>query len=152
MWRILSSQVWILDYGLYFNSMHDNWVWEDLRFALTMEKNVAQLTPIITFVNDIYKWAKVKGLCDQDFSTIIEVYLLDLKGLNHWKKLCAIILIASHGCINVLAMGHRHFNTRNPDFFDWEFWSIKPPIWFFCPRVQLDQNAILDKLIWTWPF
>jgi hypothetical protein len=48
-----------------------------------MEKNVAQLTPIITFVNDIYKWAKVKGLCDQDFSTIIEVYLLDLKGLNH---------------------------------------------------------------------
>jgi hypothetical protein len=35
--------------------------------------------------------------------------------------------------------------TRNLDFFYEEFWSKKPPIWFFCPHVQLDQNAILDK-------
>jgi hypothetical protein len=48
-----------------------------------MAENVAQLTHVIAFVNDIYKWAKAKGLGDQDFSIIIEVYLLDLKGLNH---------------------------------------------------------------------
>jgi hypothetical protein len=46
-------------------------------------RKFAQLTPIIAFVNDIFKWAKVKGLGDQDFSIIIEVYLLDPKGLNH---------------------------------------------------------------------
>ncbi len=86
-----------------------------------MAENVAQLTLIITFVNDIYKWAKVKGLSDQDFSTIIEVYLLDPKGLNHSQKNCATILIAPHGCINVITMGHGHFTTKNLDFFDHEF-------------------------------
>jgi hypothetical protein len=30
--------------------------------------------------------------------------------------------------------------------------SIKKTPWFFCPLVQLDQNAILDKLFWTKPF
>jgi hypothetical protein len=48
-----------------------------------MAKKIAQLTPIITFLNDIFKWAKVKGHGDQDFSIIIEFYLLDPKGLNH---------------------------------------------------------------------
>jgi hypothetical protein len=48
-----------------------------------MAENVTQLTPIIAFVNDIYKWVKAKGLGDQNFLTIIEVYLLDPKGLNH---------------------------------------------------------------------
>ncbi len=38
--------------------------------------------------------------------------------------------------------------TRNHDFFDREFWSKKPPIWFFCPHVQFDQSAILEKSIW----
>jgi hypothetical protein len=33
---------------------------------------------------------------------------LDPKGLNHWQKLCATILVASDGCINALAMGHGH--------------------------------------------
>jgi len=117
-----------------------------------MAKHVAQLTPIIIFVNDIYKWVKAKGLGDQDFLTIIEVYLLDPKGLNHGKKLCATIFVTSHACINMLAMGHGHFTTRNLDFFDQEVWSKKPPIWFFCPHIQLDQNAILDKLIWIRSF
>jgi len=49
-----------------------------------------------------------KGLGGQDFSTIIEAYLLDPKGLNHRQKLCATIFIASHGCINAIAMGHGH--------------------------------------------
>jgi hypothetical protein len=39
--------------------------------------------------------------------------------------------------------------TRNPNFFDQEFWSKNPPIWYFCPHVQLDKSAILDKSIWT---
>jgi len=62
------------------------------------------------------------------------------------------MLIIFHGYINVVAMGHQHFITRNPNFFDKKFWSKKPPIWFFCPHVQLDQSAILDKLIWIWSF
>jgi len=28
----------------------------------------------------------------------------------------------------------------------------KPPTWFFCPHVQFDQSAILEKSIWTQPF
>lgn len=43
MWNILSSQVWTLDCGLYFNSMHDNWVWKDLQLALIMQKMLHNL-------------------------------------------------------------------------------------------------------------
>jgi hypothetical protein len=25
---------------------------------------------------------------------------LDPKGLNHWQKLCATLLVASHGCLH----------------------------------------------------
>lgn len=93
---VLSS----LDYGLYSDSMHDNWVWQDLRLALAMAEDVAQPTPVAASVNDIYKRAKAEGLGDQDFSAIIEAYLLDPKGLNHWQKLCATLLVASRGCLH----------------------------------------------------
>jgi glyoxylate/succinic semialdehyde reductase len=63
--------------------MHGNWAGQDLRLALAMAEDVAQPTPVAASVNDIYKRAKAEGLGDQDFSAIIEAYLLDLKGLNH---------------------------------------------------------------------
>jgi len=44
---------------------------------------------------------------------------------------------------------HVRFTTKDHSFFDLEFWSKKPPIWFFFRHVQLDQSAILDKSIWT---
>jgi hypothetical protein len=47
------------------------------------------------------------------------------------------MLIIFHGYINVVAMGHQHFITRNPNFFDKKFWSKKPPIWFFAPMSNL---------------
>jgi glyoxylate/succinic semialdehyde reductase len=56
---------------------------KDLRLALAMAEDVAQPTPVAASVNDIYKRAKAEGLGDQDFSAIIEAYLLDPKGLNH---------------------------------------------------------------------
>jgi hypothetical protein len=34
-------------------------------------------------------------------------------------------------------------------FLTGNFGKKKTPIWFFCPHVQLDQNAIMDKLFWT---
>jgi len=48
-----------------------------------MAEDVAQPTPVAASVNDIYKRAKAEGLGNQDFSAIIEAYLLDPKGLNH---------------------------------------------------------------------
>jgi hypothetical protein len=39
--------------------------------------------------------------------------------------------------------------TRNHSLFNLEFLSEKPPISFFCPQVQFDQSAILDKLFCT---
>jgi hypothetical protein len=37
---------------------------------------------------------------------------------------------------------------KNHSLFDREFWYKKPPYGFFGPHVQLDQNAIMDKLFW----
>ncbi len=56
-----------------------------------MAEDVAEPTPVAASVNGIYKRAKAEGLGDQDFSAIIEAYLLDPKGLNHRQKLCATI-------------------------------------------------------------
>jgi len=39
--------------------------------------------------------------------------------------------------------------SKHPLFFFEKIWGQPPPppLWFFCPHVQLDQNAILDKSI-----
>ncbi len=41
------------------------------------------------------------------------------------------------------------FSQEIMTFLTGNFDKKNPPIWLFCPQVQLDQNAILDKSIWT---
>ncbi len=76
-------QAGTLDYGLYLIPCMTTGFDRILRLALAMAEDVAQPTPVAASVNDIYKRAKAEGLGDQDFSAIIEAYLLDPKGLNH---------------------------------------------------------------------
>ncbi len=76
-----------LDMGfLYFDSLHDHWIWQDIRLALAMAEDVALPTPVAASVNELYKRAKAAGLGDQDFSAIIEAFQLDPKQSNHWQQ------------------------------------------------------------------
>jgi len=66
-------------------------------------------------------------------------------GLNrtpHLMKPLVLVSLSLEFCVTFV------MNLKQ-NFFDWEFWSKNPFLWFLCPHVQLDQSAILDKSIWT---
>jgi hypothetical protein len=66
-----------------------------------------------------------------------------IHGFNFWN----LLGFSSYKSINFII----HYKKS------WIFWlgilvKTIPLVVFFCPHLQLDQSANLDKLIWTWPF
>jgi hypothetical protein len=98
-----------LDMGfLDFDSLHDHWIWQDIRLALAMAEDAALPTPVAASVNELYKRAKAAGLGDQDFSAILEAFELDPKQSNHWQQFCPWIRLfaSSQLCTQMLLGGN----------------------------------------------